>query len=75
MLTGNSTTNVLFEVTTDCVTDCQLADTRFVVDINCQFGKLVGHENRKVAGGTLDIDSVGDTASAAHTIAETHKTR
>ena len=72
---GNKTTNVPFEGTTACVTDCQLADERFVVDINCQFTKLVGHENRRVAGGAGDTESVGDVASAVHAIANTHNTK
>jgi hypothetical protein len=72
---GNKTTNVLFEGTTDCVTACQLPNEKFVVDINCQFTKLLGHENRMVAGGTRDIESVGDAASAAHATANRHNER
>src|SRR5204863_8083795 len=72
---GNKPTNGPFEGTTACVTDCQLADERFVVDSNCQVTKLVGHENRRVAGGAGDPESVGDVASAVHAIANTHNTK
>jgi hypothetical protein len=72
---GNKTTNTLFKGTTACVTACQLPDERFVVDINCQFTKLVGHENRRVAGGTRDNESVGDVASAALAMANIHNER
>src|SRR3979490_1897324 len=75
LATGNKTTNVLFKGTTACVTACQLADEGFVAAINCQFTKVVGHENRKVAGGTRDNESVGDAAWAAHAMADTHNER
>jgi hypothetical protein len=32
---------------------------------------LLSQENRTVAGGTRDIESVGNVASAVHTIANT----
>jgi len=43
------------------------------VDINCQSVKLLGQENRAEAGGTSDMESVGDAASAVHTNANTHQ--
>jgi hypothetical protein len=42
------------------------------VAFNCQSVKLLGHETRTVAGGTRDIESVGDVAAAVHAIANTH---
>ncbi len=69
---SNKTTDEVPETVTVCVTACQFAGERFVVDVNCQFTKLVGQENRRLAGGTREMVSVGDVASAVHAIATTH---
>ena len=58
-----------------CVTDCQVAEERFVVEANCQSTKLLGHENCRVAGGMREIESVGDAASAAEAAANTYNER
>ena len=60
---------------TVCVTACQLVDERFVVNINCQSKKLLGHENCRAAGGTEDIDSTGAAASAEHAMTNRHNER
>ena len=72
MVKGNETTSALFEGIGVCVTACQLVDNRFVVDVNCQVLKLLDQKNRRVVGGTRDIESVGSAASAVHAIANRH---
>ena len=72
---GNKTTSKLFVGTTACVTACQFAGERFVVDTNCQSRKLLGQENRRVAGGARVMERVGGVASTVNAIANTHNER
>jgi hypothetical protein len=50
----------------------QLVDERFETEVNCQSLKLLGQENFNVAGGTGEMESVGETAWAVHATAKTH---
>ena len=46
-----------------------------MVEVNCQLTKFDGQENRRVAGGTREMESVGEVASAVQATANAHKER
>ena len=75
LVKGNNTTSELPEMNGTCVTVCHVAERRFVVDFKCQSVKLLGHENRKLAGDASDMESVGAAACAPHAISSTKRAR
>jgi hypothetical protein len=75
LVEGNRTTSALPKASGVCVTGCQAAEETFVVEVNCQSAKLLGHENCREAGGTCEIESVGNAASAGAASVNRHHKR